>query len=498
MFQQQMQPLLSTDKFYIDKLEYLPAGYYQPMPVRPYTFSPTAEALNTISERMQQHKTGKVSTGVLAGVTSGILQPASVAFDSAVNQSWIQVPRFAFFMKVRKFDMMGLEEGIYLFGYTDHDGVNMATGSTNPEMVFYVNNIIRTGAYVVQTPMGLQRHEKLLAHFNTIHATNGANLYTQRPLDIFETLTVHQSAPYYGEGVTLHAAGSQVGPYTANTVSSSVENSIASEYLSKILTSGIQANATREIHMSSYEPTRDDRVSRFFVEQSMMDDAFIRKINAIAGYVSPRPMFAYKHVLQIDPTIDQRARLWAREEVYQNPIYQNTPEVGEHWYGQDPDTVKAHSIIEASVALATKMGFTKLSFTATNKASPMAEIMVAITNWTSFLEVDEQSFYVLCEHFKQTFIDEIFLNESSMGRQPLFVEVHVDMVRASKIYIEYFSPHGTWYTLPTFANSAFTSVLTNDGNMLTDAAIQLNNVIEHITPKTATSAGNFITYHPGF
>lgn len=496
--QQNHMSQIPGDQFNIEKLEYLPAGYYNPMPVRPYTFAPTSEALTTITDRMTQYKTGKVSTGVLTGVTNGILQPSTVAFASAVNQSWIQVPRFAFFMKVRRVDAVGLEECHYFFGYTDHEGVNMHTGATNPDMIFYVNNVITTGAYTLQTPMGLQRQEKLLSHYNTIHSTGGENLYTQRPLDIFETLSLQQTSNYLGPGISAQPTVGQIGPYTNNTVSSACENSIGAEYLSKILTSGMQVNAMKEIHMNSYNVESDDRISRYFAEESMMSNAFIRTINRLAGFNEPRPMFTYHDLIRMDASVDSRARLWQKEEVYKNPIYQNTPEVGEHWYGQDPDTVKAHPIIEASVALATKLGFTKLSFTATNKSGPMAEIVVAITNWTSFLEIDEQSFYVLCEHFKQQFIDQVFLNETQMGRQPLFVEIHVDMVRSSKIYIEYFSNHGVWYTLPTFANSAFSSVLTNDANMVADAAVQLNNVIDHITPKSSLHSGNFTTYHPGF
>lgn len=493
------QPIpMGGDQFILEKLEYMPAGHYNPMPVRPYTFQPTDQALNTITERMAQYKTGKVSTGVLTGVTSGILQPSAVAFESTVNQQWIQVPRFAFFMKVRRIDAVGIEECHYIFGYTDRDGVNMATGHTDQEMVFYVNNVVTTGAYTLQTPMGLQRQEKLMSHYNTIHATTGNNLYTQRPLDIFETLSVKQTAQWMGGNIIPQTATGQVGPYTNNTVSSAAENSIPAEYLSKILTSGMQVNAMKEIHMNSYNVEQDDRVSRYFAEESMMNNAFIRKINQMAGFMEPRPMFIFRDLMRFDPTIDGRARVWQLEELYRNPVYQNTPDVGEHWHGQDPDTVKAYPIIEASIGLATKLGFTKLSFKATNKASPTADIIVSIENWTSFLEVDEQSFYVLCEHFKQQFIDQIFLNESSMGRRPLFVEVHVDMLRASKIYIEYENSYGTWYTLPTFANSAFTSVLTNDANMVADAAIQLNNVIDQITPKSSIHSGNFTTYHPGF
>ena len=174
----------SFDRFHVEKLDYLPAGSYQPMPVRPYTFSPTDHALGQIVDRMDRFKSGSVTTGILSGLTEGILAPSAVGFDSAVNAQWVATPRYAFFLKVRSFDAVGLEECHYIFGFTDQEGVSPINGATNPEMVFTINNVITTGAYTIQTPMGLQRQEKLLSHFNTIHSTQGENLYTQRPLDI--------------------------------------------------------------------------------------------------------------------------------------------------------------------------------------------------------------------------------------------------------------------------------------------------------------------------
>ena len=131
----------------------------------------------------------------------------------------------------------------------------------NDDKLVYVNNVITTGAYTLQTPMGVQRQEKLLSHYNTIHAMSGPNLYTQRPLDIFETLSVKQTAQWMGQGISAQSATGQVGPYTNNTVSSTVENAIPSEYLSKILTSGTTTRTTCRViaYARSDLPSRSNR-----------------------------------------------------------------------------------------------------------------------------------------------------------------------------------------------------------------------------------------------
>jgi hypothetical protein len=106
---------------------------------------------------------------------------------------------------------------------------------------------------------------------------------------------------------------------------------------------------------------------------------------------------------------------------------------------------------------------------------------VFITNFNSFINLDEIEFNYLLEIFKERFISDIFLNETSLGVIPMHVEYYIDLLGTSKINLSFAGYPSNWYTIPTFANSNFAPVVTIDKNTLDYSTYQLNGIIESIS-----------------
>ena len=155
--------------------------------------------------------------------------------------------------------------------------------------------------------------------------------------------------------------------------------------------------------------------------------------------------------------------------------------MGDYWHGQDPVTVKAYSLIENSVSLATKYGFNKIYFTASNMANPMGLAEVFITNFNSFINLEEQEFNYLLEIFKEKFVTEIFLNETNGGILPMHMEGYIDLMGTSKINLSFAGYPANWYTIPTFANSLFAPVISIDKQAVDHMSFQLGTVIDSLT-----------------
>ena len=124
-----------------------------------------------------------------------------------------------------------------------------------------------------------------------------------------------------------------------------------------------------------------------------------------------------------------------------------------------------------------KYGFTKLSFQCNNMDNPMGMANVYILSFKSFLSVSEADMNTLLEIFKEKFLIEVFLNESNSGRVPMNMECHVNVHGTSKVYLEYAGYPGNWFTVPTFAGSAFAPVITLDQAAVDTSAAHLNNVL---------------------
>lgn len=482
-----MNPLMpQSNAFVIEWLRYFPVGQHNPMFMRPYTFQVQQDAVAMLANRMDETKSGKVTPGILNGITNGIMQPSAVGYDTVIDNSWVSNRRYIFMMKVKNVDYTGLETNTYVIGYTDHDGVT-TNGHVNPQMVHFINSVLTTNVHLFQTPFGVERVEKLADTYQAMYSQGGQDLYTQRPVDLYNAISVQDMAGWIDIPSTqAYATTGMINQFNNNVVSSTTENNISTEYLSKILTSGIHATKAREIHMNSYSMGSDDPSEKFFTEPSISNSPFIMHLSRTAGYRSSRPVFEFNTLMNMDPTIYDRFEMFNTTRDVRDPILMNTPDVGDFWHGQDPQTVRAYSIIENAISVATKHGFTKINFQATNMDNPLGQANIYIlSKWSSFLSLQERDMHYLLEMFKEKFIIEVFLSETSSGRMPINLTCYIDLHGTSKIYLEWPGMPGNWYTLPTFAGSNFAPVLTVDQSAVDMAGQQLNMVLETLVQAQA-------------
>lgn len=474
--------------FHVEKLHYYPVKAQQPMRMRPYEFSANGEAIDIVAQRVGEARMGRIDPSMLTGVTGSLVQPSAVGYEGAVNHSWVNTPRYVFMMKVNYVDHGGNQISSYLIGYTDHDGMSLQ-GSVNPELMHYVNNIIETTNYMTQTPMGYFPVEKLSNVYNTIYRPQNsqAELHTQRPTDMFDVMNSMNVASFMQEGITGATVSNLITPFTNNTISSSNSNSITTNYLTNILNAGIQSAKNLETFVPSvtmgnpYNSSVGEHGQSLFNEPSITDNQFIGAISAVVGSRVKIPYFSFRAIEALDPLVDapgaSRVDLFNTYKDEQFAYAMPSPETGDHWNGQDPVTVKAFSFIENSVALATKYGFTKLLFIASNMSDVTGAVQVNAVNWKNFLTIAEQDVVYLVEIFKTKFISEIFLSETSAGRIPVYMECHVDLLGTSKVYLQYDQWPANWYTAPTYANSLYSSVVTSNQSTMQHSAEQINSVV---------------------
>ena len=483
-----------SENFYIEKLIYLPMGTQHPMYNRPYVVNATQQAVETIADRMYETKSGKVTPSLINDVAGCILQPSAVGYQTAINSTWVGTKRYVFLMKVVVIDAFGVQTNSYFQGYTEYDGITN-TGNIDEHLVHYVNNVLETRSFEMQTPMGIVRREKLTKIYNVM--TNGsmggsADVYTQRPSDILENINVLNMAGVMEKSdVMAYNLNNYMTPFSGSTVTSSVDNNITTEYLSKILTTGMLANRSKDVFINSspdsYSINDQNSIEGRIPEPSINDNRFLKYLSRMGGFMNVRETFKFGQLMQIDNTIYNRFTVAKLTKDYVNPLTACTPEVGDYWTGQDPVTVKAYSLIEASVALAVKYGFSNLYFTASNMATPTGMAEVFITNFNSFINLEEHDFNFLLEIFKDKFITEIFLNETNAGTLPLHMEMYVDLLGTSKINLSFAGYPSNWYTVPTTANSMFSPVLTIDRNSFDVTSQHLGTVIDALSYETSTN-----------
>lgn len=400
---------------------------------------------------------------------------------SMCNNDWVSIKKFIFLLKVRSLDPTGVEINSYIQGYTEFDGIT-ASGHIDPNMVHYINNVIETTTMTINTPLGVIRKEKLYRIYNVFFNGGFNELFTQRPSDVLENINLLNMSQFINDPtLQTQNMGSYMNSVDTKALSSSVDNNITTEYLSKILTTGIHDVKNKDIFINSYEISNGMAPESRLPEPSIHDNRFLKYISRVAGFKIVREFFTFQSLMNVDPTIYNRFKVLNITKSYVDPTMMQTPEVGDYWHGQDPVTIKAYSLIENSVSLATKYGFNKIHFSASNMTNPMGVAEVFITNFNSFINLEEQEFNYLLEIFKEKFVTEIFLNETNSGVIPMHLEGYIDLLGTSKINLTYAGYPSNWYTIPTFANSLFAPVISIDKQAVDFMSFQLGTVIDTLT-----------------
>lgn len=475
--------VVMSEQFTLEDLTFIPIGHHQPMHLRPYVMSVSQGAANSIAESLNSDRTGVVRPDMVSSIADEIISPSAIPFDSRINQEWVSSKRYAFILKVKTVNALKGVHITYIQGYTDYDGINIY-GTADPRMNLIINSVIETTLDEYKTPMGVYRKERLLRRYNVMTTTFDEYSYTQRPTDVMDSATMVDlqnmlngssdwEMMYQDDGMGDHIPGmyptsfdtynanNTLNAYNANSISSNIENDVSSVFLTKTLTAGILGAKNREVSIGDSPIDTGSGMMGMLREPSISENQFIRYYTArFQGRGSGVTTLSYGNLVQLDRTIEDRFICIKLNKNVVDPVLGSTPEVGDHWQGQDIVTVKAYSIIEAAASIAMQNGFNKLYFSVSNKTNPRGETDFVITNWKSFIQLGDKDMMYLVEYFKREFENNVFIPETKGGVIPLHLDVYVDILGTSKIYIEYSSMPANWYTAPTIANSSYTPVLT--------------------------------------
>lgn len=468
----------------LEDLIYIPMGNYMPMYMRPYILNVNGFKVDDLAQRLYDTKSAKVTTNILSGLTENFIQNSAVPLMSNINNDWVSTRKFVFLLKVKSIEVMDIVKYYYIFGYTNYDGIT-SSGNVDPNLEHTINNIIETSLFIRNIPgQGIYEKESLSKFYNVSNNEYNNVIFAQRPMDIFNNMTLNSISSLYNETTPeiqfSYHKQSTFNEFDNRPIVNNVENNIPVEYLAKIINTGLTKIPEHELFISSYSIDIDNDLSAKVAEPKLSENKFIKLISSLNGSIIVSNKFNFSTLFSIDNTIADRFKVFNITKNYVDPMLANTPEVGDYWHGQDPLTVKAYSIIESSVSMALKHGFSKLYFIASNRNNPLGQPNIFITNFNSFINLDELSFNTLLEIFKSNFENEIFYNESHENSLPLHIEMYVDMLGTSKIYIDFAGFGGNWYTIPTFANANFAPVLTFDYNnvkMLAEGLDETLNVL---------------------
>lgn len=432
-------------------------GTYDPQFTRPYECHVSGDILNTLGEVVEQNK--GVTAAALAPFASEIVRPsANIQGQVNVVNGWNN-RRMRFLMRVETEDRMaGMTTVELVVGYTDHVGVIYHSSAIDPKMHFYVNSVINIRTIRHNTPSGLIMRSQVAEssqllydpNWSTIYAGN-AN-YRLRPTDVVAAIQ-RTHLDYNEDFLDARTVVTNAPEKSRRT------NNVSSNYVANILTTYAQQRQN-DVELGGAPVDIYTNTRGALTENSVARDAFLNAMSSVLGMGIPPTSFTYGHLMRLDPTVDQRAAIIqpGTTQMVGGIPETHTAGTAQHWGGSDRTTVIAATLAHSIPAVMMECAITGASFFVTNRTLDGSIVL----NYQMVHSFNEGENVELSERLRIRLCNEVFRDISVDNQRDFAIQVFCDLVGESRFEISICGEPAVPYVVPTFCDSLFAPVLTNN------------------------------------
>lgn len=449
-------------------------GTYQSQERRPFETSIGQHHINTLADRTQDGR--QITISSLQDIAGEILHPQATT-EGHVNiaHGWTS-RRFRFMMRViekRPFNANGTTQHVF-FGYTDH--CDASQNYLPPDMRIYFNSETVIANSVRMTPHGPVSEARVLSSDQIISPLDMSGAQAQvngmyhrptsyliRPDDVFhlgQTANVVRNLDFAGNN------GSVVASYDSRTMTGaggaykySRRNDVSpSRYLNKTLSA--YSNAVRE---SEREDITDldyiySEAMGHSANADMATNDFFSRLRDQAGYMEK----GYVTLSELEAIFPELPTVTVFSmDNGQSIRKSSTAEQSNHWHGSSQTDIAAATLAQVIPAIMMDNFIRTVSFAVTN-GHGIGQYLIEIHEHSTTSVVDNLPMMPYIEEFKRRLILDV-LNTITFQNQIGFqLSMASDLAGESVIDLSIDGESIVRYVAPTFSDSLYTPVVTND------------------------------------
>ena len=462
-------------------------GRYTPQFARPYVATGNTEALDNLSNRINDASRGadpsmtKISGSLVSGLSGYLVSPqASWEKVLTIPNGWDE-QRLRFAMEVHVTDQF--ETAIYQFqGYSEYHAVTLS-GIIDPNLLFYINSFTRINRARDYNGLSSAGYRDIVTE--SAQVVNGPlqstvaqsdQVFGVRPEDVFVGIqSSHYSSALQGlnEGNVVDTRIS----LSNDVIRSRRANGIPSNYLSRVVENYRTASTLADFGSGSDDIyTRSIQVSH---EASPFENPFIRALSDLKGMPNIT-YFTLNDLLAIDPHCSNNFNY--------NPVETAgvLSEVGmtDGWHKPDMETQLATIVSNAVPAMMIDHMFAQIAFTSTNMTIG-GVYETTIVGGTGVSGMDLRPYY---KAFIARFETEIMPDLTLNGLRIVHLLVNADLYGDTRIEISLEGSPAVPYIAPTFCDALTAPVVTTNPNLYNGLITGVESIIEHCTPTNYTDA----------
>ncbi len=461
-------------------------GTYNVMYNRAYQTNLDNRSLNTIIDRVAQHGINKPAPSLFSGISLNFLSPSvSPESEATIYNGWNE-RRLKFVLEV---EMQNNITGIisyFIQGYTNYPGVS-ANRSIDPNMLFVVNSISTISRNEIRTPTGTQIREYMRDCSNIIVDSSfmladntGYNApapqYLMRPTDIYTNMQKNFLVKGF-TGSNRNTSYDFRSAMGSKAEKASKENLLPSNYIAKMISS--YSLAREKAPYGVNETGIVDTAISEAREDPLVENGFIAAINGEGYKVSNR--FTFDALLSFDPNVVNVTNYLALGNTAKGQLHSAGSTA--YWNATDRETHAATILSHSITALMLELLISRIDFLSTNH-DQFGKMNTTIINAVS-LSMNPIGSSI--ELFKHRLENEILFDLTYGNQESYMLEISSDIYGDTRITISFGSNPPTVYTTPSFCDSLYSPLVTNNYKNLEMVSMDFEMLNNHITEAVSGS-----------
>lgn len=459
----------------VTKLLMLQVGTFNDVFQRPYS-----SHVDGVTMQQLQESTGygrNLVPAALSAVGADIMRVTATTAGNVNVANGFDTQRLCFMMEVEFPGTGGMVMVEWLLGYTDHVGVMMPYGDSNPvwdpNMRLFFNNVLRGRRVSQQRAFGGRMATSVGGAYQLINSDYRPDITTlhqtphlMRPQDVFTNMSMHRTRELLGNEDVMDVRPTH-GP--ERVAVSDRKNTVPGQYLSRMLQTWQANTESDDVDPASL----NSQMAASVAEPTLSRIRSLQQL-AVASELRQGGSVTWDELCSSEDTgtLQQRAVvILAQSDATRGALSRRGDT--EYWGGNGNATVIASQIVQSVPGMMMNLMLTELDFSVTNETSD-GSWLIEFGNVQSFNDGDNiaqvNAFAFKLEH-------ELMPGLSRGGLIPMTVHASFNVVAQTAIDISIDGSELIPFMAPSFCDGLFTSVRAPDTNTLDRFADNLSKII---------------------
>lgn len=469
---------------YIRKVVIRESGTYNDQFTRAYEAHLSAQSVNALANKAAESGMGVFRPSTLSGLASNMISISAAPESNVpinIDNGWGN-RRLLFFMDVLTEDLSGAQTVYFIQGYTNYVGLSLQSRSIDPNMVFYINNIVVSRLMQpVNTPQGVMHKHSLV---NTDHvlydmqADPNNRQWTMRPQDIFHVLTSHNF------GMSAQGSTNNRPPNVLDNRNrlhsvpqmSRRTNAIASNYASNLVGGFLQA--AESVNPVAAPTETYDAAGNVVGETTINLNPFMLALSKrrSSGFIGGT--FYWRDLLALDQNVERVLTVATAGPTQIRQ--QHSAGMTSDWSGANVETKYAATISQAIPALMLECMLYQVAFTSNNMMRVEGNFNGIYTLMSNGTSMHGGSAVGDMETFKTRLEIEVLKDISYNNQQKFDIRVQSSVFGDTWVSISIDGGPYVDFVTPTFCDGVITPVLTHSYGKIENMASSIDNLVSQV------------------